>query len=258
MTDQDSEEGPVATSELWGRTEGSGPPTPGVQPRYHSLKWLIKIVRKGLLPHQNCGGGQTGLDPVPPGFSPATPAQFFPPYPRPLFFFFFSDTPPKIQIILPTPPAHLDPAPAHFRQNPPYHHPFNPRVPAPLSSPQNSLSVWMKQRFFCCVQDRGTLLVSCAVFLETSMAISLPMLRQTAWHWATRLAWLRARIVSNGDNYKDARFVEVSSLTADDMSVQAVGHGDWKYVNETELEETFDCINGPLWRLRYVFNVTSE
>ena len=71
MTDQDSEEGPVATSELWGRTEGSGPPTPGVQPRYHSLKWLIKIVRKGLLPHQNCGGGQKGLDPLPPGFSPA-------------------------------------------------------------------------------------------------------------------------------------------------------------------------------------------
>ena len=32
MTDQDSEEGPVATSELWGRTEGSGPPTPGFSP----------------------------------------------------------------------------------------------------------------------------------------------------------------------------------------------------------------------------------
>ena len=219
LTDQDSEEGPVATSELWGRTEGSGPPTPGVQPRY----------------------------PRPIFSSLSTP---------PFFLIFFSDTPPKIQIFCQRPPPIWTPPPAHFRQHSPYHHPFNPRVPVPLSSPQNSLSVWIKQRFFCCVHDRGTLLVSCSIFLETSMAISLPMLRQTAWHWATRHAWLRARIVSNGDNYKDARFVELSSLTADDMSVQAVGHGDWEYVNETELEDTFDCINGPLWRLRYVPNVT--
>ena len=114
------------------------------------------------------------------------------------------------------------------------------------------------ERFFCFMHDHGTFLVSCTVFLETSVKLSLQVLRQTAWHWATRHARLRARIVSNGDNYKDACFVEMSSLTVDDMPVQEVGHGDWKYVNEIELENKFDCINGPLWRLCYVPDVTSE
>ena len=54
---------------LWGRTGGSGPPTPGVQP-------------------------------------PLTPAQFFLPYPRPLFFliFFFGYPCPKFRFFLPIPP----------------------------------------------------------------------------------------------------------------------------------------------------------
>ena len=114
------------------------------------------------------------------------------------------------------------------------------------------------ERFFCYMHDRGRLLESCAVFLETSVPLSLQVLQQTAWHWANRHSRLRARIASNGDNYEDASFVEMSSLTVDDMPVQEVDHGDWKYVNETELEEKFDCLKGPLWRLRYVPGATNE
>ena len=114
------------------------------------------------------------------------------------------------------------------------------------------------ERIFCFLNDRGTFLTTFTLFLETSVPLSLQVLRQTAWHWVNRHARLRARIDSNGDNYKDASFVEMSSLTVDDMPVQEVGHGDWKYVNETELEEKLDCINGLLWRLRFVPGATNE
>ena len=114
------------------------------------------------------------------------------------------------------------------------------------------------EKNYCCLHDRGIFLVTCTVFLETLVPLSLQVLRQTAWHWSTRHARLRARIDSNDDNYKDACFVEMSSLTVHDVPVQEVSHGDWMYVNETELEEKFDCTNGLLWRLRFVPGVTND
>ena len=135
---------------------------------------------------------------------------------------------------------------------------YRHREKGPLDSPELPQRLDFTEKFFCKMHDRGILLESCTVFLEASVPLSLQVLRQTAWHWANRHPRLRARIASNGHNYKEACFVEMSSLTVDDMPVQEVGHGDWKYANETELEEMFDCLNGPLWRLRFVPGVMEE
>ena len=91
---------------MWGRTGGSGPPTPGVQP----------------LP--------------PPIFPLPTPAHFF-------HYFFFRVPPPKIQIFLPPTPAHLRPPPPPppprprpvLVKSPPTPAPLTPGPPPPLSSP---------------------------------------------------------------------------------------------------------------------------
>ena len=76
------------------------------------------------------GGGGVGgggvLDPLPPGFNPlpppnfflSTPAPFFSGYPRPKFRFF-------------APAPHPSDPPPIFRQNPPYPRPLNPRAPCP-------------------------------------------------------------------------------------------------------------------------------
>ena len=88
----------LATCRLykWGRTGGSGPPTPRVQP------------------------------PLPPPkiFLP-TPAPFFP-------YFFWGGTPPKIPIFCPR-PCPSDPRP-FFVKSPPIPDPLTPRPPTPLSS----------------------------------------------------------------------------------------------------------------------------
>ena len=77
-------------------------------------------------------GEDGGLDPLPPGFNSLTPAQFFPPYLRPLFFpiFFFRVPLPKFRFFALT---HLPPA--HFSSNAPFPHHPNPRPPCP--SPHN-------------------------------------------------------------------------------------------------------------------------
>ena len=63
----------------------------------------------------------------PRGSTPPIPPPFFPPYPRPLSYF-FRVPPPKIQILPPPPPpplapAHLTPLP-HFSSKAPHPHPL--------------------------------------------------------------------------------------------------------------------------------------
>ena len=67
--------------------------------------------------------------PYPPGFNPPTHAQFFPPYPRPLF----SDTLAQNSDFLPPPPP-IWPPPRTFSKAP-YPCPLTPGPPSPLSSP---------------------------------------------------------------------------------------------------------------------------
>ena len=68
--------------------------------------------------------GHMCLDPLPRGFNPPTPSQFFPPYSRPLFPYFFSRyLRPKFRFFVPA----LPPLPI-FRQKPPL-------PPSLLSSP---------------------------------------------------------------------------------------------------------------------------
>ena len=73
----------------------------------------------------------SGLDRLPLGFGPLTPADFsFPPLPRPPFFRLH----PRPKFIYLPRPAHLTPAPTFLYQNPPIRAP-NPLVRTPLSSP---------------------------------------------------------------------------------------------------------------------------
>ena len=78
----------------------------------------IDSALKGrYLERQESGGGQ------PPGLTPSTPVQFFPPY---LFSpIFFADPRPKFRFFAP-PPVHLPPAPRPFFVK-------SPPTPAPLT-----------------------------------------------------------------------------------------------------------------------------
>ena len=95
------------------------------------VKWFSTIGGGG---HGDGGGG--GLDPLPRGSTLHTPAQIFPPYPRPLFSpIFFQVPPPKIPIFCPRPRPSDPRATPIYRQRPAFPRPPNPRAPDPLSSP---------------------------------------------------------------------------------------------------------------------------
>ena len=98
------------------------------------------FTQNSLTSHTNHigGGRQGGLDPLPPGFNPPTPAQISPPYPSPFFSKFIFGYPPppppqkkkkKNPNFCPRSPP-VSPPPI-FRQKPPlgpYPRPPNPRV----------------------------------------------------------------------------------------------------------------------------------
>ena len=86
------------------------------------------------------GGGGGGSGPPTPGVQPPTPAQFFPPYPHPLFFLIFSRVPrPKFRFFAPPPPIWPHPPPI-FRQKPPYPCPLTPPCPPHASDKHIFLS----------------------------------------------------------------------------------------------------------------------
>ena len=83
-----------------------------------------------------CGGGQGGLDPLPPGFNPY-PRPFFPSLPPPIFFliFFFGYPRPKFRFFAPHPRPSAPPPPRPVLvKSPPTPAPLPPG-PRPLSSP---------------------------------------------------------------------------------------------------------------------------
>ena len=93
--------------------------------------------------------GEGGLEPLPLGFSPLPPPNFFL-YTSPLFpsihwGFFFGYTLPKIKIFYQCPlPIWLIPTPTPlpiFHQKPPYPCPFNSLVPGPTVLPHSTAAI---------------------------------------------------------------------------------------------------------------------
>ena len=107
--------------------------------------------------------------PPTPGVQPPTPAQFFPPYPRPLFFFFFSGYPrPKFWFFSPAPcPSDPHPPPI-FRQKSPYPTPPTPDPPviphiSPGISPSQQQTVFLLRIFLLlmCIEVRFNVYAFC-------------------------------------------------------------------------------------------------
>ena len=141
-------------------------------------------------------GGAGGVwTPLPTGFNPPTPAQIFPPYSRPLFF---PGIPPKIQIFLPPPPAHLTPPPPTPTPTPPTHthtaHFLSKAPPTPIpmlpSRMQqccfNVMCILVFTKYFlflyhCCILSKIKLTTATC---KSLYSVSLPGLwRFVRWLW---------------------------------------------------------------------------